>query len=120
MRSRLVVALAVFALANAAAARAAVTLLVDDDADGTLAGLAGDGKCQLREAIAAANTNATVDACTHDGSADLDTIHFNLPGVAPSGGSVINLASPLMITEPVVVDGTSDPDWTTSSGPVIE
>ncbi len=98
----------------------AATFLVDDNADGDLPGLAGDGKCQLREAIEAANTNATVDACVHDGSTGLDTITFKLQGIAPSGNSVIKLVSPLTVTGPVVIDGTSDPDWTVGSAPTIE
>ena len=57
LSGHLIVVLSMLALANAPSARAAVILLVDDDADGTLASLAGDGNCQLREAIAAADTN---------------------------------------------------------------
>ncbi len=114
------VALGLLLLGSVPAAHGAATILVDDDADGTLASLAGDGKCQLREAVEAANTDTTVDACTHDGSTGLDTINFNLAGVAPSSPSVIDLTSPITVTQPVSIDATSDPDWTTTSGPVIE
>jgi hypothetical protein len=99
---------------------AAATILVNDNADGDLLSLAGDGKCQLREAIEAVNTNTTVDACSHDGSTGLATINFDLQGIAPSGNSVIKLYSPLIVTKPVVIDGTSDPDWPTASAPTIE
>src|SRR5512138_2881027 len=57
---------------------AAATILVNDDADGPLPSLAGDGKCQLREAIEAANNKMSVDSCIHDGSSGLDTIVFDL------------------------------------------
>ncbi len=119
MRAALV-CLAVWMLGGIARVNAGVTIIVDDDAEGTLPSLAGDEKCQLREAIEAANTNTTVDACVHDGTPGLDTIHFNLAGVSPSSSSVIELDSPLTITEPVVIDGTSDPDWTTGAAPPIE
>ncbi len=119
MRAALV-CLVVLMLGGIARVNAGVTIIVDDDADGTLPSLAGDEKCQLREAIEAANTNTTVDVCTHDGTPGLDTIRFSLAGVAPSSSSVINLDSPLTISEPVVVDGTTDPDWTASAAPPIE
>ena len=114
------VGLMVLTLGGVSPASAAATILVDDDADGPLLNLAGDGKCQLREAIEAANTNVSVDACVHGGSPGLDTINFDLQGVAPSGPSVINLYAPLIVTEPVVIDGTSDPEWPVSAAPTIE
>ena len=120
LKGVLLAGLIVFGSGETPLVSATVTLLVNDDADGTLVSLAGDGKCQLREAIEAANTNATVDACVHDGTPGLDTIHFNLDGIAPSSPSVIDLDSPLTITEPLVIDGTSDPDWTFDAAPPIE
>ena len=112
--------LVVLMLGGIAQVNATATITVNDDTDDTLINLAGDGRCQLREAIEAANTNTTVDACVHDGTPGLDTIHFDLAGVAPSSPSVIDLVSPLTITEPVVIDGTSDPDWIVSAAPPIE
>ena len=95
------VGLMVLGSGGAVPVHAMATILVNDDTDDTLINLAGDGRCQFREAIEAANTNTTVDACVHDGTPGLDTIHFDLAGVAPSSPSVIDLHSPLTITEPV-------------------
>src|SRR5438128_7947769 len=39
------------------------TITVNSTADGTLAALNGNGTCDLREAIEAANTNAAVGEC---------------------------------------------------------
>ncbi len=57
-----------------------------------------DGDCSLQEAVAAANTNAAVDACTA-GSAGLDNI------VIPPGNYM--LLSELEITEALALDGQS-------------
>jgi CSLREA domain-containing protein len=61
--------------------------------------LNSDGDCSLREAIAAANTNAPVDAC---GSGDVltDTITFDVAGT-------ITVTSQLSVTAggPLVIDG---------------
>ena len=70
-----------------------------DPGDGTcdVAGV-GDG-CTLREAIAAANTNANPNFT--------DTISFNIPG---PGLHTITLASDLPdITQPVIIDGYAQP-----------
>jgi len=65
-------ALALLLPASAGAATLTVTSNLDENAAAT-----DNGTCTLREAISAANTNATVDTCAHDGGAGLDTI--NLP-----------------------------------------
>ena len=62
------------------------------------------GGCTLREAIIAANANAGAD-----------TINFNIPG---SGVKTITLASTLQISDPVTVDGTTQPGYTDK--PLIE
>src|ERR1041384_79045 len=62
------------------------------------------GGCTLREAIIAANANAGAD-----------TINFNIPG---SGVKTITLASTLQISDPVTVDGTTQPGYTDT--PLIE
>jgi CSLREA domain-containing protein len=62
-------------------------------------------ECTLREAIAAANANAGTD-----------TIEFNIPGAGPH---TIRPGSALpTITDPVIIDGTSEPDFTGT--PIIE
>ena len=63
------------------------------------------GHCTLREAIQAANAHA-----------GLDTVAFDLPGPAPY---LIQLASGLpSLTDPVLIDGTSEPDY--AGTPVVE
>src|SRR5438094_684353 len=62
------------------AVRAAAAIPVNSTADGTLAALSGNGFCELREAIEAANTNAAVDACPA-GMAGADTITFSVSGM---------------------------------------
>lgn len=52
----------------------AADITVDNLTDDTLANLAGDSECSLREAIEAANTNAAVDACDAGVSGDVDVI----------------------------------------------
>jgi CSLREA domain-containing protein len=72
-----------------------------DPGDGTCDGT----ECTLREAITVANANAGTD-----------TIDFDIPGAGPhtiSPGSALPT-----ITEPVIIDGTSEPDF--ASTPVIE
>jgi len=87
---------------NTQAVAAFATITVTGTADGTLASLAGNGTCDLREAIQAANTNAAVGECTA-GAAGLDTINFNLPG--PSYTINVALGGLQTITQPVVIDG---------------
>ncbi len=72
-----------------------VTSLADDT---TL-----NGNCTLREAIQAAQSNTSVDACTA-GAAGLDIIQFNVG----SGVPTISLTSPLpTITSPVTINGNT-------------
>jgi hypothetical protein len=97
-------------------AHAAATITVNSTKDKlNVADLAGNGTCDIREAVEAANLNTTVGECEHNGSAGLDTIVFNIPG-APTYD--INLANSLYVTAPVVIDGTSEPDYT-GGKPVI-
>jgi len=81
---------------------AATTIIVNTTTDLALA--ISDGKCSLREAIRAANTNAPVDACPA-GSPGLDNITFALGAGAPSI-SIVNSALPA-ITEPVNINGAT-------------
>jgi CSLREA domain-containing protein len=80
-----------------------ITVNTTSDQNGTGA------NCSLREAIISANTNAAFGGCTA-GSPGLDTIVFNLSVVVPPTISIGSTGSgPLPdITEPVVIDGSSD------------
>ncbi|MEZ5658199.1 MAG: DUF4347 domain-containing protein [Burkholderiaceae bacterium] len=86
-----------------------------DTLDGNTASLAdlqsnrgADGRISLREAIIAANN--TVGA---------NEIYFNIPDALVGGAHTIQPASALpAITDTVVIDGTSEPDFGTS--PIIE
>jgi CSLREA domain-containing protein len=62
--------------------------------------------CSLREAILAANANA-----------DADTITFNIPGPAPHTIQPGGIGVPV-ITFPVVIDGTTEPDFLGT--PIVE
>lgn len=78
------------------------TITVTSLADGTLASLAGDGKISLREAIHAANTNASVDGSPAGQAAPaIDTIVFQ-PGL---NGTVSLNAGELTISQTVVIQG---------------
>ncbi len=110
IRRRVVPWLAVVGLAAAsfvtvtavAPARAATTYVVDTVVDnGALtACTAAADDCSLRGAVAAANANPGVD-----------TINFNIPaGSCPGGVCRITLTDgPLVLTEAVEVDGTTQP-----------
>ena len=81
---------------------------------GTGDGFATDGQCTLAEAISAANNNIVVNECAA-GSPGLDTIAFNIGG---GGAQTINVVSSLpFISDPVNVDGTTQPGFT--SAPLI-
>jgi CSLREA domain-containing protein len=68
------------------------------------------GAGSLRNAIELANLTANIDASTPD------TIKFDIPGAAPH---TIQLLSALPeITDPVVIDGTTEPDFV--GRPIIE
>src|SRR3972149_3762737 len=81
--------------------QAAVTLTVDSTVDDTLANLATNTTCDLREAIEATNTNTTVGQCAHDGSLGSDTIRF-----APAAYGTITLTEgQLVITSDLTIAG---------------
>lgn len=81
----------------------AATIVVNSNADI----IAPDGQCTLREAITSANTNTAVGGCTA-GTAGVDTIAFAIG----TGAQTIALTSDLpSITEPVILDGTTQPGY---------
>ncbi len=81
----------------------ATTIVVNSTADGTLAALAMNTTCDLREAIEAANTNTAVGQCPAGmaGPAMVDTITF-APGVT---GTITLMAGELAITEALTITG---------------
>src|SRR5688572_11788709 len=90
-------------------AYAASTITVNSTKDKyDVADLAGNGTCDLREAVEAANLNTTVGECEHNGTTGLDTIVFDIPGMPTYD---INLENGLLVNEPVVIDGTSEPQY---------
>ncbi|MFL6247504.1 MAG: hypothetical protein ACJ74H_15870 [Thermoanaerobaculia bacterium] len=96
----LVLVLALFAAMSSSAAVITVT--------GTTNDVASDGVCTILEAIHAANTNAAVNECAA-GSPGLDTIAFNVGGGGPQ---TIAVSSSLFdITEPVFIDGATQPGF---------
>ncbi len=101
-------------LACPAAARAAgTTITVKSAIDGTLVTLAGNSTCDLREAIQVVNNNGSSVGECPGGSAPY-TIAFL---ISPSGANTITLASPLVLYQPVTIDGSTQPGW--SSAPII-
>jgi hypothetical protein len=93
----------------------AATITVTGTADGTLVALAGNGTCDLREAIEAANTNASVGECTA-GDSGLDTLAFN---IGAGGLQTISLVSPLQeVSQVTIIDGRTQPGC--GSTPCIE
>ncbi len=68
-----IVTLTTCLLLTAIAPTYAAALIVSSSADGTIAALADNGSCDLREAVAAANTDAAVDACIAGVGADTIT-----------------------------------------------
>ncbi|MFO0699340.1 MAG: DUF4347 domain-containing protein, partial [Nitrospira sp.] len=83
----------------------------------TIASLLGnrgaDGKISLREAIDAANRTTNIGGTP-------DQIRFNISNALVGGEHVITPTSTLSITAPVVIDGTTEPDWATSGNkPVV-
>ena len=74
------------------ARRVLAAFVVDTLTDGPLAALAGDGHLSLREAIQAANTNASVDGSPRGETNAVDTIRFaaNLTGaIKLSAGALV-------------------------------
>ena len=88
-----------------------VTTLIDE--------LNNDGDCSLREAIEAANTNASVDACG-SGSVFTDTITFGVVGTITVSNQISVAASgPLMINGHDVITTSGGEDtrvWWVDSG----
>lgn len=68
-----------------------VVTSVDDDEDG----VCSDGHCTLREAVSGADARPGADA-----------IHFDIPGAGPHA---IHLGAPTEVTDPVVIDGYTQP-----------
>ena len=90
----LLVALALPAFEQAASAAATIKVNTANDS-------AADGKCALREAVEAANTNTAVDSC-HAGGTGTDTIIFAL-GL---NGTAINLTNgPIDIHSNLLIKG---------------
>lgn len=92
-------------------AHAASSVSVNDNGDGDIA----DSLCTLREAITAADNQASYHGCTFSGSGAPTTIAFAIGG---GGVQTIDIGSRLpAITVPVVLDGLSQPGANCSSWP---
>jgi parallel beta-helix repeat protein len=96
------------------------TIVVDttaDSADGDTSSISAlyankgsDGKISLREAILATNNTANGNQSDH--------LLFNIPDALIAGAHTINLQSGLpVITDPLFIDGASEPDFT--SAPIV-
>lgn len=85
----------------------AATITVDSTAD---TAVGGDGDCTLREAIVNANQNAdsTAGDCTAGASGVTDTIAFDISGAGPATLVVAAGGLP-SVTDPVTIDGTTQP-----------
>lgn len=95
--------LSVVASLGSTPVQAAATIVVTGSGDA----VAVDGACTLREAIEAANSNSSVNECTHNGSAGTDAIVFNIRGTGPHA---IRPQSPLpAVTDSVSIDGYTQP-----------
>ena len=90
---------------SATVSATAATITVTTYADSA----ANDGRCSLREAITAANTNTTSGAMAGEcvaGGATLDTIVFSVLEFCPISGCAISLQTALpTITSPVSIVG---------------
>src|SRR5262245_33453244 len=79
--------------------------------------IAVDNKVTLREAIASANNNLNVNAdVVAAGMYGNDTVRFQIPGV----WQPINLTAPLTITQPVTIDGFTQPGSISNNKPFGE
>ena len=88
-------------LLGTTAAQAASNVTINDTGDGDI----NDGACTLREAIIAANGQASYHGCTFSGSGSPTTLGFNIFG---SGLHEIDVASRLPpISKPIILDGLS-------------
>jgi CSLREA domain-containing protein len=99
-RAFAIIAMAVIFLAAAQAANAAA-IIVNSLADGRVT-----GRCTLREAITAANTEAPVQGCTAGGSA-ANTIRFKVSGTLDLDATLPAITSDLTIVGPITIDGSS-------------
>ena len=84
-------------------AYAAYVVDVNSTADGTLPQLALNGTCDLREAIVAANTDATVGQCNPSGSS-FDSIHINATGTITLTDDLPMISDDLFLTGPGVAE----------------
>lgn len=85
----------------------AATMTVNSVADTVVA----NASCTLREAILNANANATTHAeCAPTGAYGVDTIEFSITGGTPH--SILLTSSLPTITDPIIIDGESEPDAT--------
>jgi len=96
----------------------AATITVTSALDDGLFALAGNGTCDLREAIAAANTDAAVGECPAGSGAD--TIAFNIPG---GGVHYIYIETGLAnvlpyITSDITIDGYTQPGSAVNTSPL--
>jgi CSLREA domain-containing protein len=102
---------AAFAFACAGRVHAASRVTVTDTGDGTI----NDSLCTLREAITAANSQASFDGCVFSGSGSPTTIAFAIPG---SGVQTIDVGSRLpAIAVQVIVDGLTQPGASCAAWP---
>jgi CSLREA domain-containing protein len=108
LASLFIVTLVLLGVSSFSVARAAVTIQVTTTANASSA----DGACSLREAITAANTNATFNECAHDGSIGADTIAFAIPdsdtGCSSADVCTITLGSTLpAIDDELTINGSA-------------
>lgn len=93
MRTNLILVCGLLALAALPAEASTITVNTSGDT------AANDGRCTLREAITAANTNtasgAAAGECVAGSASATDTIVFNIFELCPVSGCAINLLSPL-------------------------
>jgi len=90
------------------------TITVNTTADTT----ANDGFCSLREAIVAGNNNSASGALAGECAAGLpgtDRIVFNIPGAGPH--TIIPTSALPAITEPVFIDGLTQPETSNVAWP---
>jgi CSLREA domain-containing protein len=79
--------------------------------------LNSDGDCSLREAIQAANTDATVDACTTGSGADTITLPAGTYTLSLAGASEdANATGDLDITSVITIDGADAASTTIDGG----
>jgi CSLREA domain-containing protein len=103
----LVLLLAVPVLASAEKNNVSPILIVTGAGDE----VASDGFCTLREAVQAANTNATVNECFHDGSATPDTITFD---VGLNGSTIVLADGQLNLAQDLTIAGLGAENLTVS------